>query len=619
MVCLKRLLLITQSMLTLCWAQAADLPTIKFAWLTDTHVGSPTGAADLRIVVNDIQSNDSISFVIVSGDISELDVGENLTLAKTILDSLNRPYYIIPGNHDTKWTSSGGGLFEQLWGADRFNVEIGEFRFIGHHQGPLLRMGAGYIDPDDITWIDSILQAMPDPRQKVFMVMHYPLDPAIDNWYALRDVIRPFNIQAIFHGHGHATRVTSYAGIPGVMSRSILRRGLQPTGYSIVDIEDDLAKFFERIPLTDSLRMWHKLRLGDIDTRDSIGLPYPDYSENDSSGVEELWQISTGSLITSAPTVYKSKVVIGTIAGEVLALSLNSGEKEWSWQAEAAIHSTPAVKGSRLVIGSVDSSITCLSLKDGKLLWRTHTSDPVLGSPLIHGRKVFIGSGDGIFRALKLKTGEVEWSYSDINGYIETKPILVNNKIMFGAWDGSFYALDAKNGRLKWKWSQGKPGLLLSPAACWPVATKETVFIVAPDRSMTAIKIATGETLWRKVGHRVRESIGISEDGKTVFARTMQDTVLAVDSQAEQFKLKWIKHIGFGYDIAPNSLIEKEGNLFFSTDDGRVYCLDSSTGKILWHHRISSGLINTLYPIDANTVVCTGTDGKVTLLKFRES
>lgn len=616
MVLLKRLRFITLPLIMLCWAQAADSAPLKFAWLTDTHVGSPTGAADLQIVVHDIRENDSISFVIVSGDISELDVGENLTLAKTILDSLNRPYYIIPGNHDTKWTSSGGGLFEQLWGADRFNVEMGKFRFIGHHQGPILRMGAGYIDPEDIAWIDSILQAMPDPRQKVFMVMHYPLNPAIDNWYALRDVIRPYNIQAILHGHGHANRIMTYEGIPGVMSRSILRREKQPTGYSIVDIVADQAKFFERVPLSDSLRLWYTLNLGDFDSRDSLSLPYPDYSENDSSGVKELWRVSTGSLITSSPTVSKSKVFVSTVAGAVLALDLNSGKKEWSWQGHGAIHATPAVKGSRLIIGSVDSSITCLSTKNGKTLWVTHTSDPVFGSPLIHGRKVFIGSGDGIMRALNLRSGEVKWSYSEIDGYIETKPILRGNNIMFGAWDGSFYSLNAKNGSLNWKWSQGKPGLLLSPAACWPVATQDNVFIVAPDRSMSALKIADGESLWRKTGHRVRESIGISEDGKTVFARTMQDTILAIDSESEQFQINWIEHIGFGYDIAPNGLIEKAGKLFFSTDDGRVYCLDSSTGKVLWHHRISSGLINTLTPLDANTVLCTGTDGNVTLLKY---
>ncbi len=609
-----RVLLSIVATFSFSFSQNSDV--IKFAWLSDTHVGGSTGAQDLGIVVRDINKNDSIEFVIVSGDVTELDVGPNLPLAKTILDSLNKPYHIIPGNHDTKWSSSGGGLFEQLWGADRFNFEVGEFRFIGHHQGPLMRMGAGYIDPDDITWIESILKSLPDPRQKIFIVMHYPLNPSIDNWYALRDVLKPYNIQAVLHGHGHANRTRSYEGIPGVMSRSILRRGAQPTGYSIVDLFADRAEFFERVPLADSLQYWHTLLLGDRDFSDSTALPYPDYSGNENSGVKEVWQVSTGSLITSAPSSHDGKVYVSTVGGEVLALDLATGDEIWSYQGQGVIHATPAVKGSRVVIGSVDSTITCLSTKDGRKLWQTETSDPVLGSPLIAGRRVYIGSGDGEMRALNLRNGKIKWTYSDINGYIETKPVMADKKIMFGAWDGSFYALDAKKGSLAWKWDGPRRGLLYSAAACWPVVSDTKVFIVAPDRAMTAIDLTTGETIWRKTGHKVRESIGISEDGKTVFARTMQDSVLAVNSQSPTFSQKWMTHVGFDYDIAPNAILEKAGKIFFATDNGAVYCLDGSTGEVLWNHRVSDGLVNTLDVIDGNSVLCTGADGMVTLLSY---
>lgn len=597
-------------------AQAQTNPSIHFAWLTDTHIGGSTGAADLRIVVEDINKNDSIDFVIVSGDITELDVAPNLHLAKRILDSLNVPYHIIPGNHDTKWTSSGGGLFEQLWGADRFNFEVGEFRFIGHHQGPLMRMGAGYIDPDDIAWIDSILTSLTDPRQKIFMVMHYPLDPAIDNWYNLRDILRPHNIQAVMHGHGHSNQAISYEGIPGVMSRSTLRRGAQPTGYTLANLYSRKIDFFERVPLSDSLHFWHSLALGDRDFSDSLKLPYPDYSANATSGVKEVWQVATGSLITSSPKLSGNQVFVSTVSGKVLSLDVNSGEELWSWKGDGMIHSTPAVKGSRLVIGSVDSSITCLSTKNGRQLWQTRTNDPVLGSPVIDGRQVLVGSGDGVMRALKLRNGKLNWSYSDIEGYIETRPIVKKGKVMFGAWDGSFYAVNARHGTLAWKWTGPRRGLLYSPAACWPVATDENVFIVAPDRAMTAIDIASGATVWRKDGHKVRESIGMSQDGKTIFARTMSDSALAVSSESENFTLKWIERIGFDYDIAPNAIIERAGQIFFATDNGMIYCLDSTTGKVVWRHRISAGLVNTLEMVDDHRLVCTGADGNVSLLAF---
>ncbi|MBC8375830.1 MAG: PQQ-binding-like beta-propeller repeat protein [FCB group bacterium] len=595
----------------------ADMPSsIRFAWLTDTHVGARTGAEDLSIVVHDINKNDSISFVIVSGDISELDVGQNLYQAKSILDSLTSPYYIIPGNHDLKWSSSGGQLFEQLWGADRFNFEVGDYRFIGSHQGPLLRMGAGYIDPADISWVESILQSLPDPRQKIFIVMHYPLDPSVDNWHALRDVLRPFNIQAVLHGHGHSNRATSYEGIPGVMSRSILRRGEQPTGYSIVELYPDHANFIERIPLADSTHLWNRLPLGDKNAQDSLSLPYPDYSENDTSGVEVVWQHKTGSLITSAPTVDVAQVFVSTVGGELIALDIESGHVNWSWQGGGAIHSTPTVKGSRVVIGSVDSTISCISSRNGELLWQVRSEASVFSSALVKGRKVYMGNGAGQIHALNLRNGKKKWTFRGGSGYIETKPVLANGKIIYGAWDESIYALNARNGQLEWQWSDGRSGLLYSPAACWPVVADNKVIVVAPDRVMTAIDISNGETIWRKSGHKVRESIGVSEDGMQVFARTMQDSVISAKTAGDSFDLDWVKHVGFGYDIAPNAMLEKDGYIFFSTDNGSVFCLERATGDLVWRHRISDGLVNTLAVIDSKRVICTAADGKVSLLRF---
>lgn len=598
-------------------AYTIDSTDITFAWLSDTHIGSSTGAHDLRVVVNDIRTHGSLSFAIISGDISELDTGDNLPIAKAILDSMDIPYYIIPGNHDTKWSSSGGEMFKQLWGADRFNFEVGEYRFIGIHQGPIMRMGDGYINPDDLSWVENIVNTIPNPRQKIFIVMHYPLNPAVDNWYALMEIIKPFNIQAVLNGHGHANKIRSFEGIPGIMSRSTLSRGKQPIGYTQVKLHSNQADFFERIPDADSLIKWYSLNLGDIDTQDSLRLLPPDYSSNDLSGVTLEWQFATGSIITTAPVVMKNQVFVGNTGGIIISLDLESGTELWRWKGSGAIHSTPAVKGSRLVFGSVDSSITCLSAKDGQLKWQIKTGGPILGSPLIQKNRIYIGSGDGVMRSLKLRNGRISWEYSNIEGYIESKPVLANKRLMFGAWDGSFYALNSKTGELLWKWSEGKPGTLFSPAACWPVAANNKVFIVAPDRAMTAINQDDGSTIWRKTGHKVREMIGISENGESIFARTMNDTVFAVHSNSDEFSLKWDIHAGYGYDFAPSMLIEKDGNLFFGTKDGWIYCLNSSTGTVVWRHRISDGLINTLAPITANMVLSTAADGLVSLLKFQ--
>ncbi|HEU4606853.1 MAG TPA: metallophosphoesterase, partial [Chitinophagaceae bacterium] len=44
---------------------------LKYVHLSDIHVGSATGADDLRRTIKDINENPDIQFVIITGDITE--------------------------------------------------------------------------------------------------------------------------------------------------------------------------------------------------------------------------------------------------------------------------------------------------------------------------------------------------------------------------------------------------------------------------------------------------------------------------------------------------------------------------------------------------------------------
>src|SRR3989440_9303989 len=69
----------------------ADGSSFRFAWLSDTHVGSPTGEEDLRVAVRDINSITGLSFVVHSGDVTEYGSLEQFRLAKEILDGIKIP------------------------------------------------------------------------------------------------------------------------------------------------------------------------------------------------------------------------------------------------------------------------------------------------------------------------------------------------------------------------------------------------------------------------------------------------------------------------------------------------------------------------------------------------
>ena len=122
----------------------AESGPFRFAWLSDTHVGSGTGEQDLRAAVRDINSLTGLSFVVHSGDVTEYGSREQLRLAKTLLDGIKIPCHVIPGNHDCKWSESGATDFTRLWKEDRFVFEQGGYRFIAMHQGPLMKIRDGY-------------------------------------------------------------------------------------------------------------------------------------------------------------------------------------------------------------------------------------------------------------------------------------------------------------------------------------------------------------------------------------------------------------------------------------------------------------------------------------------
>ena len=155
----------------------AQTKSFRFAFISDTHIGSPNGSAeeDLRRTVADINSMDDIDFVVITGDITELGTNEELKLAKKILDSLKIKYYIIPGNHDTGWSESGGLGYTQTFGYDKFHFEHNGIHFLGCASGPYVRMSDGHVPRDAMNWMKEKLRSIGKEEPVVFL-NHYPLD-----------------------------------------------------------------------------------------------------------------------------------------------------------------------------------------------------------------------------------------------------------------------------------------------------------------------------------------------------------------------------------------------------------------------------------------------------------
>jgi outer membrane protein assembly factor BamB/predicted MPP superfamily phosphohydrolase len=616
---MKKKILLLLFAATLMTSFSYSQPPLIFAHVSDTHVGSSTGAEDLRRTVADINNQTTIQFVVISGDITEFGADSEIQLAKQILDSLNKPWYIIPGNHDGNWSESGANTFKKLFGNETFYFKAGKYVFLGTNCGPNMRMGPGQIPRENIVWLDSALNTVPSSAPIIF-VNHYPQDSSLNNWYEAIDRLKKKNIQLILCGHGHANHKLNFEGIPAVMGRSNLRAKQEVGGYNIVTIQDDNVQYSERVPGVSTKPFWASISLHDLNFKDSISrYPRPSYSVNDTfSNVKEEWSYQDKSDIGSGTAAGQKLVFTTNTNGQVLALQKKNGRVKWKYQTAGKIYSIPAVSGDVVVSGSSDGFIYAWSAEKGKLLWKLKTAKAVVAHPVIYQNTVYIGSSDGHFRALDLKTGTLSWDFSGVSGFVVSRPLIYQNKIYFGCWNNDFYCLDLSTGILVWKWNNASGNRMFSPAACFPVGANNRVFIVAPDRYMTAFDGSSGKVLWRKQvpDLRVRESMGLSNDSSVVFVKTMEGNIYGISTSADTMQAVWKSPVSLGYEICPTAIVESNNVVFVPTGSGLTVALDRASGKLLWKHKTSNGLVTNLLPVNDREVLVTTMDGKVSLLRF---
>lgn len=579
---------------------SAQTETFRFAFFTDLHIGTSIAPKDLMNAIDDVNSRTDIDFVLVNGDLTELGTNAQLNEVKSMLDKLNVPYYATSGNHETKWSESGNTYFSSIFGDNKYTFEHKGIRFIGVSSGPLLRMGDGHISPYDMRWIQNTLEGMSDSSTPVIFATHYQLQGDMDVAKDLIATLCPYNVLVSLCGHGHRNRLIPVDNITNVMCRAVVSSGLPEGGYTIIEVAKDSLRFCEKNYNTAELRRW--LSIPNRSVCDMGEMP----------AVKEIpsseWTFQADGVVVNSPALSQGKVVVGDETGKVYCLDISTGKPIWKFKARNAVYSMPAITDGRVIFGSCDSSIYCLSLADGAKVWEHKTNHVVMGTPLIDGKTVYIGGSDGCYRALDVKTGKVKWEFCELKGYVESKPILYDSKLIFGAWDTYLYALNPKNGSLIWKWTNEK-SMHMSPAACIPVAANGKVFVVAPDRYLTALDVNTGDVVWRDNRHKVRESIGISEDGEGIYSRCFDDTVFVVSSKPNEFEERWAVNAGYGYDINPSMIQEANGRIYFTTKNGLFMVLDANDkGNVLWKYKFENTIINT------PTIVRDEKTGKVKLL-----
>ncbi len=594
----------------------------KFGWISDMHIGAPGAAEDLSNVVNSINNIKDIKFVIASGDISEKGRNEELQNAKDILDGLSAPYYIIPGNHDTKWSESGCTKFPQLWGEDKFLFEFKDHIYIGLNTGIHWRGGGGHIRPEDLFWLEEqLLQA--GRTKEIYLIVHHPLNSDVDNWFKVTNLIRDYNIKAILHGHGHNNKIDNFNGIPSVMSRSTLIKGKKSEGFTLVENSKDRLFFYE-VESDNIPDKW-----GEISKTKQKNIPIIDSISFNSFSTNLLWNLNLESTLSAEPLVWDNFIFTADVNGIVSCFDQN-GSVVWNYNTFGNIMSKPAAMDGYLAVATVQGDLFTFDAYTGEQL-QTIGFDEAITSQLImieykgsdrliipkatdSKAAVILGTAGGRLYCFDIETLQEYWVNEKASAMIETQPLYINNKIIYGSWDTNVYCIDARTGLLIWTWSETN-NFYYSPAVCRPVTDGKKLYITSPEKFVYAVDLNLGKTLWEKNNYNAWESIGISADGRLLFIKSMLDRFHIVSAVTTN----WVRdmNLKFGIDTMPVTPIEYGKNILFGSKNGNIYKIDRVNFSFETILFLGASRAHSVQMINDNIFLASNMDGSLAVFTLK--
>ncbi len=303
-----------------------------FSLLADIHLSPGTASElNLRRVVEDINSGET-DFVVVAGDISNVGSDEEFTAVKKILDKLQKPLYILPGNHETNWSESGGLTFNKLWGNDRFFFNRDGFTFIGYNTGPFMKMGDGFVKQEDLLWLERQLKTKIPEGNILISVSHYPLAEGLSNWPEVTEILKSSGCRLAFCGHGHRLSLHNFNGIPGIMCRAMVSGNSEVPGYNIINLTNDSVFVYDKVPGIGKGDPVLKLNYLKSDAFSGLAVSsMPDYKVNQEYPARTIigqWDDSA-SILSGPCLVDDTMLVYGNSVGYVKAIATHSGRFLW--------------------------------------------------------------------------------------------------------------------------------------------------------------------------------------------------------------------------------------------------------------------------------------------------
>ena len=589
---MRHIYIILALLLAVTNSATAKQQSIKVALLADLHI-TPGNNNDqmMSSVVDDINA-EHFDLVVVAGDLTNMGSDAELKCAHNHLKRITHRQIITHGNHETTWSQSGGKDFEKYWGHNGCTTtSVGNYLFVAYPAGPFIKMADGTAqDGHRLSWVEKELKKA--GKRAIISICHYPLNDDLTNRTEIVSLLRKYNVSASLAGHYHKPRVMNCDSLPCIVGRSLMLQNKENRnyGYTVLTLRNDSIFVAEKLIGKGAVEQYAICQRSDSYTNSLPCDPQPEALSCGNFRAEQV--ISDNASIYTAAQVVDNTLYYGNSAGEVKAYNIDNKEFKWIRHFKDPIYSTPTIYNDYIIVATLSQGLVALNRHNGRVVWRNNSGNRYIGNGVISDGYLYIGTS-GTMRKIECSTGKTIWEFQFSDQHPQGRPTVADGKLIFGAWDCHLYCVDCNSGNELWRWTNDSKNRLYSPGHIIPRIAEGRVMIVAPDRYITNIDLATGSEIWRIKARKVRESTGLSNDGKTFYAKTMDGEIIAIPMVADSYSELWCKDVGWGYDHSFCPLTVENGTIYMANRRGKVAAV-SHNGDVISVGKFASSAANDL-------------------------
>ena len=331
------------------------------------------------------------------------------------------------------------------------------------------------------------------------------------------------------------------------------------------------------------------------------------------------WSFQVHGGFVSSPVVYKGIVYCGARDFNVWAWDACSGAQKWNYSCGGWVDATPLVTSSTVYVPCRDRNLYALDRLTGNLLWETYTGSLDCSSPVLYQGYIYFLSGYPEKRVycVNASNGNISRTYP-VSRFGFSSPAVINNLMFFGTNDGQFQCLDLASGNINWT-KQTEGGIFY----CTFAVNDTYVYAVSGgDERRIYCFTHSGTQVWRSAEFNDTTAAvsSVSLGGDKVFVATsfvnmgtgVTDLRLLAFPAAGAGDLNnvpysWSTTVGTPHASGIiSSPACADGVIYIGSGDGRLYCVDASSGSYIEPGTGNLSSVPTGYYLNFDQSISTG-------------